>query len=458
MSPESIDQILQLLKPIDPLRSLPEGTAILVKAAEIKGEKAIQYQGKLYPAVLPENVKLGEMIKVVLQAKSDILLLKLLDRPEALKAPEQQILRALVTELRRNEVQSSTTYQEKHVQNSKPLAKNPEQPDFGYSTSKQEFVPEQLIKKVSEIENNKAQDFIAKKDLLRVTDRKIIDIKTEQKVSEIERKIIESLTESKVVKLDKKTIEEVKKATEILIDKINNTKSEQLINLVAPLLRSPQLIELEPQIISNIETILKTALEQKVTEKPKIEQARPEQVTPEQLKLVEENKDEIVRIIESVLKIVKKVDHETQVFKALEAMIFKPIEQLEKSSEKVLELIFNSNEVLERVQEKRSDAYAVFPFFYGSIGRVVIGELLVKKNKKRRFRLFLEGFGELVVDIDDDKINLTVSSKETYLLLKENIHIVKSEFPGLEVLISLGHSGLLLPEFVQEKLSLARRA
>ncbi|GEM_PF-6101480 len=444
--------------PLDPLRSLPEGTAILVKAAEIKGEKAIQYQGKLYPAVLPDNVKLGEMIKVVLQAKSDILLLKLLDRPEALKTPEQQVLRALVTELRRNEVQSSPTYQEKPAQSSKLIVKNLEQSYLENSPNKQEMIPEQLIKKVAEIEKNKAQDFIPKKDQLDVTDRKVLDTKTEQKISEIERKIIENLTESKIVKLDKKTVKEVKKIADLIVDKISNTKNEQLINLVDPLLRSPQLIELEPQIISNIEKILKTALEQKITERPKVEQARPEQIIPEQAKLVEEKKEEIIRMIESVLKVVKKVDHEPQVFKALEAMIFKPTEQLEKSVEKVLELIFNSNEVLERVQEKRSDTYGVFPFFYGSIGRVVIGELLVRKNKKRRFRLFLEGFGELVVDIDDDKIILTVSSKETYLLLKENIHIVKSEFLGIEVLISLGQSGLLIPDFVQEKLSLARRA
>ena len=455
MSPESIDPILQLLLPIDPLRSLPEGTAILVKAAEIKGEKAIQFQGKLYPAVLPDNVKLGEMIKVVLQAKSDILLLKLLDRPEAIKSSEQQVLRALVSELRRNEVspqikqpyskiEQSVSKQEifpeqlyskqEHSVNKQEIKK------MAQSINKQEV--EQLTKKVADTEKVAAQDFIAKKDRLKLSEKNSIEPILEQNVSE--RKNIENSAEIKIAQIDKKAAEEIKKIAEISVDKLR--KNDQLINLIAPSL----IVEAESITSPVLETVLKVAFEPKITERPKTEQ-----VAPEQVKIVEERKDEIVRIIESVLKVVKKVEQEPQIFKALE---FKPKEQLEKSAEKVIELVINSNEVLERIQEKRPDTYAVFPFFYGSIGNVVIGELLVRKNKKRRFRLFLDGFGELIVDIDDDKIVLTASSKETYLLLKDNINIVKSEFPGLEVIISLGQSGLLIPDFVQEKLSLGRRA
>lgn len=452
MSPESIDPILQLLMPIDPLRSLPEGTAILVKAAEIKGEKAIQYQGKLYPAVLPDNVKLGEMIKVVLQAKSDILLLKLLDRPEALKTAEQQILRALVSELRRNEVESSPTYQEKLVQGTKPQAKKLEKsyPSLEDPVKKQETIQEQITKKAVDIEKTIAQDSIPKRETLNITERRVIEVKLEQKASEIVKNTLDHTADNKIAKFDKKVIEEIKATADILVDKTR--KSEQLINLIAP--PSQPIIEPESPTKSPIlETVLKIALEPKITERPKLEQ-----IAPEQVKMIEEKKEEIIRIIESVLKVVKKVDQEPQVFKSPEALIFKATEQLEKSAEKVLELVLNSNEVLERIQEKRTETYGVFPFFYGSIGRVVIGEFLVRKNKKRRFRLFLEGFGELIVDIDEDRIVLTTNSKETYLLLKENIHIVKSEFRGLEVLISLGESGLLVPDFVKEKLSLAKRA
>lgn len=432
MTPESIDPVLQLLLPKDPLRSLPEGTAILVKTAEIKGEKAILYNGQAYPAVLPDDVKLGEMIKVVLQAKSDILLLKLLDRPEAVKNEEQKVLRQLIGELRKQEQPTTKPLPEPKVNEQSA----PVRIEKLVSEITRILVPQLPIKTAEELPKKLLDELIKK---VAETLTKEINLKT------LEQFEVKVLPHGKVVEIpiEKRGAENIATAA------FKNTLNLNLVKIY-----TEALSKLVPELPAKelVERAFKLVVEPKVTEtlKPTTEQAPPEQA-----KTIEQKRDEVSKVVESILKTIKKVETEPQVLKSFEAMFFR--EQVERAPEKILELVSSANEVLERIQEKRAESYTVFPFFYGAIGRVIIGELLVRKNKKRRFRLFLEGLGELIVDIDDDKIILTASSKETFLLLKENIHIVKSEFPGLEVLISLGQSGLLIPDFVQEKLSLARR-
>lgn len=433
MTPESIDPVLQLLLPKDPLRSLPEGTAILVKTAEIRGEKAILYNGQAYPAVLPDDVKLGEMIKVVLQAKSDILLLKLLDRPEAVNSDEQKVLRELIGELRRQEQPISKPLPEPKI--NEPLA--PAKVEKLVSEIARILFPQLPIKTAEEQPKKLLDDLIRK---VAETLTKEINLKT------LEQFEVKVLPHGKAMDIpnEKRGVENIATAT------FKNTLTLNLTKIYTEVLS-----KLVPELPAKdlIERAFKLVVEPKVTEtlKPTIERAAPEQA-----KTIEQKRDEVSKVVESILKTIKKVETEPQALKSLEVMLFR--EQVERAPEKILELVISANEVLERIQEKRAETYTVFPFFYGAIGRVVIGELLVRKNRKRRFRLFLEGFGELIVDIDDDKIILTASSKETFLLLKDNIHIVKSEFPGLEVMISLDQGGLLLPDFIQDKLALARRA
>jgi hypothetical protein len=431
VTPESIDPVLQLLLPKDPLRSLPEGTAILVKTAEIKGEKAILYNGQAYPAVLPDDVKLGEIIKVVLQAKSDILLLKLLDRPEAVKSDEKKVLRELLGELRKQEHSVTKPWPEPKVnEQSAP------------------FKIEKLVSDVTRILIPQLPTKTAEKLPKKLLDELIRKV-AETLTKEINLKTLEQF-EVKVLQYGKVVEIPIEKGENIATVDFKNTLKSNLIKIYTEAL-SKLMPELPVKEL--LERAFKLVLEPKTTETIKL---TTERVLPEQGKIIEQKRDEIAKVIESILKTIKKVDTEPEVLKSTQAMFSQ--EQGERSPEKILELVSSANEVLERIQEKRAERYAVFPYFYGAIGRVIIGELLARKNKKRRFRLFLQGFGELIVDIDDDKIILTASSKETFLLLKENIHIVRSEFPGLEVLVSLGQFGLLIPDFVQEKLSLARRA
>lgn len=69
---------------LDPLRLLLSGSTATVQVA-INPENqvaGIVYQGVFYPASLPDNVKLGELLKVLIQVEADLLLLKILSENE----------------------------------------------------------------------------------------------------------------------------------------------------------------------------------------------------------------------------------------------------------------------------------------------------------------------------------------------------------------------------------------
>lgn len=78
---------------LDPLRLLLPGSTASVQVAinPDNGVAGIVYQGIFYPASLPDTVKLGELLKVLIQVEADLMLLKILSEKDDSPKTEKSI-------------------------------------------------------------------------------------------------------------------------------------------------------------------------------------------------------------------------------------------------------------------------------------------------------------------------------------------------------------------------------
>lgn len=471
-----------LLQASDPLRLLLSGSTASVQVAvnPENGVAGIIFQGVFYPASLPDNVKLGELLKVMIQTEAELMLLKILSenddstqttksnpsKAEILKPEEKKLLRdAFKPDTKEISNQNSKGFEKIINEKPSPTAQEIKEQIKVFFTTKD---LNQLQPKFTQPTSNALlltpSNLFAtspKQETLQIQDQPAIQLTSTQKVPQYE-KIISALVESLMLLVDRDATEissnipafskSVAHAAQAVIA-FQDLPEEEIYKVIKSVLK--KLLGSEGshinQPINSAEKEISQSLEKKIAE-----------MRPEQLSLLKPAKLELAKFDKNLAQPVVG-----------EGVLIVPA-YIKESIQTVVQQFLKTTEVIEKIHSETQylpqSVYFVVPFAQ-PLGTHSVEFFLPreKENKKKRQRrssrshmkITLPIIGDIRIEFltinDEAHIKIIVESEEIRQKISEHKFVIEKAFHeiGLNIpslFIECGKVGSIKPLWLKEQL------
>lgn len=409
---------------LDPLRMLPEGSEITVQVAfdQKTGKLGITFNGVFYSADIQKNAKLGEFLKVLIQANADQMLLKILDEKSEVEV------------FKKKSKDSVLTTNEKQILREALFPK--EYSDIKRSKENVTFKEIQLlsdkIKENTKIINNILPETIINTSQLKIPkmESKSIFLNSNNTASLNSSKILlePNVTDLSFISQNSSTKESSKVTTDVIKSQADIQK-QHVLNFLSDL--TPPLKEIFKNSFSNPEelyTFIKLILKKQLASSPAL-------MTEEPSKNI--SNTETQKLISEIIKNIPDVQVEKPLSKSISKKIVSEIikedfvrndilkdKSIVETIQHSLTQMLSVTETLEKLNSqsgyKGEGVYFLLPFFVRPTIRYAESYLQFdeeyenhKQNKKKRPKLLKLKF--LLPEIGEISVELLSHGKEVHL-------------------------------------------